>query len=399
MLSTAIMSVIGFVFWIINARLFSEEQIGITTSLVATVGLIGGLSQLGFNNSLIRYLPKEENKADDINTILTVVLLTSFIAGIILILFLPYFSSTLNQFSKNNSWFLYFTIFFICIAAINGLTDSIFLAFKSAKYTLIINTVMSVIKVSLPLVLFTYGTIGLMGSFILSILVALILSLWVIHVKFHIKIKLQIKRDVLRKLAHFSFGNYIANLIGGLPSTLLPIFILNTLGPKMAAYFYMPMMIANFLYIIPGSTARSMFAEGSYNEDNIRQYIKKSLFLILVIMIPVIMVIFLFGKYVLLTFGKNYSSEGTNLLYLLTISGIFVSINSIIWIILVIKKKMKLMIIISSVSTVAIFLYIYLLREYQLTGVGVGWLLGQVTITLIELVVLYKLITGKKYVN
>ena len=84
MLSTLVMSFLGFFFWIISARLYSTEQVGIGATLISVMTLISSLSILGLDNGLIRYLPTAERKND---------VLTSFSA----ILHLP------DAFSNENS--------------------------------------------------------------------------------------------------------------------------------------------------------------------------------------------------------------------------------------------------------------------------------------------------------
>jgi O-antigen/teichoic acid export membrane protein len=62
MLSTGVMAVFGFFFWIINARLYSAEQVGIGTTLISIITLISSFSLLGLKNSLIKYLPTSDKK-------------------------------------------------------------------------------------------------------------------------------------------------------------------------------------------------------------------------------------------------------------------------------------------------------------------------------------------------
>ena len=71
MLSTGVMAVFGFFFWIRNARLYSAEQVGIGTNLISTMTLISSFSLLGLGNGLIRYLPTSERKNKKINTIVS----------------------------------------------------------------------------------------------------------------------------------------------------------------------------------------------------------------------------------------------------------------------------------------------------------------------------------------
>lgn len=85
------------------------------------------------------------------------------------------------------------------------------------------------------------------------------------------------------------------------------------------------------------ATSQSLFAQGSYSETELKIQLKKATKIISLILIPAILVTFLFGNYILLAFGKEYSDEGFILLKLLLISGIFYSINAIGNVILNIK--------------------------------------------------------------
>jgi len=71
MLSTGVMAVFGFFFWIINVRLYSAEQVGIGTTFISIMTLISSFSILGLGSELIRYLPTSERKNKKINTFIS----------------------------------------------------------------------------------------------------------------------------------------------------------------------------------------------------------------------------------------------------------------------------------------------------------------------------------------
>jgi O-antigen/teichoic acid export membrane protein len=71
MLNTGVMAVFGFFFWIINACLYSDEQVGIGTTLISIMTLISSFSILGLGTGLIRYLPTSERKNKKINTFIS----------------------------------------------------------------------------------------------------------------------------------------------------------------------------------------------------------------------------------------------------------------------------------------------------------------------------------------
>jgi O-antigen/teichoic acid export membrane protein len=198
--------------------------------------------------------------------------------------------------------------------------------------------------------------------------------------------------SIIKKIGKYSFANYLAGFIGGLPTLLLPLIILNNLSPETAAFYYIAMMIANLIFIIPSAASQSLFAEGSYNEDNLKPQIKKSIKITCLLLIPAIIITVFVGKYVLLLFGKAYSAEGFRFLQILAFSGIFVASNSIFSSIWRIKKKMRQIIVrgaIGAIITLSLS-YLFISQGLGLLGIGYAWLIGQVGITLLYLIFLYK---------
>ena len=143
------------------------------------------------------------------------------------------------------------------------------------------------------------------------------------------------------------------------------------------------------------ATSQSLFAEGSYSETELKVYLKKAIKIISIIIIPAIIVTFIFGNYILLAFGEKYSDEGFILLKFLSLSGIFVSINAIGSVILNIKHKIKLLILLSLISTtITLSLSVILMRMnlFGIIGIGIGWTVGQSIIALIYLLLIKRIL-------
>lgn len=143
------------------------------------------------------------------------------------------------------------------------------------------------------------------------------------------------------------------------------------------------------------ATSQSLFAEGSYRERDLKIQLNKAIKIISLLLVPAILVTFLFGNYILLAFGKEYSYEGFILLKFLSISGIFISINAIGGTILNIKHKIKLLILLSLINaTVIISLSVILIKMnlFGVVGVGIGWIVGQGTTALIYLLLIKRLL-------
>ncbi len=391
MLSTGVMAVFGFFFWIINARLYSAEQVGIGTTLISIMTLISSFSLLGLGNSLIKYLPTSDKKNDKINTSVTLVGLTSLFISIFFLVFLKTFSPGLF-FVRESIIFSLLFILFIVFSSLNIISENVFIAYRSSKFVLIKNTISSIAKLILPIFLVALGAYGIVVSMGIAIAVAFLFIIIIIMLRFNYSPKPIIDRIVVKIMTKFSLGNYIAGFIGGLPAMILPILIINSIGARFSAYFYLDMMIANLLYIIPMATSQSLFAEGSYSERDLKVQLKKAIKIISLLLAPAILVTFLFGKYILLAFGKEYSSEGVIFLQILAISGIFLSINYIGNSIFYIKHRIKLMILVNFIGASTVLSLSIILIHNNLLGIGVGWMLGQGIISVIYLFFIKKLL-------
>ncbi len=56
-LNSGLGGLLGFLFWLVVARYYTPEAIGISASLISIAGLLGFLVSLGFGIGLIRFLP------------------------------------------------------------------------------------------------------------------------------------------------------------------------------------------------------------------------------------------------------------------------------------------------------------------------------------------------------
>lgn len=274
--------------------------------------------------------------------------------------------------------------------------ESIFIAFRSSKFVLIKNTVFSVVKLALPFAFVALGAFGIFSAYMSAMFIAFGIFFFVLVIKFEFKPKFVFYDNVILKIGKYSFANYIAGFIGGLPLLLLPLMITNLLTSETTAYYYMAMMIANVLFVIPSATNNSLFAEGSHDEKGLSKNILKAIWIIGILLIPAILITILFGQYILLAFGKEYSSQGFAFLKIMAFSGVFVSINSIFGSIFRIKKRVGGIIIASIVGAVLILTLSYLLMKKGdgLMGLGYAYIIGQTAVSLCYLG-MYKL-TGRK---
>src|SRR5258708_3562621 len=215
-LSTGVVAFFGFFFWIVNARIYTIEQVGAATTLLSIVGIISSFATLGLNNGLIRYLARSEIKNKKINSSLTITVIISVVASVIFLLGLPHFTPKL-LFLQSNIFYILLFICFVVFATVNGLIESVFIAYRSSKFVFYKNIILSITKLLLPVLLLSFGVYGIFSSVGISFVIATLFSVVVLIRKFNYKIEPLVNIEAVNKIASFSFGNYIASFIGGLP--------------------------------------------------------------------------------------------------------------------------------------------------------------------------------------
>ena len=390
MLSTGVMSGFGFIFWIITTHYYNSEEIGFATALISITVVISSWSLFGLNSALMRYLAQSEQPNRVINTAMVTVSITTVLASVIYLLGINYFSPTFHVLAENPLYAVLFILFMIAVS-LNTLTDSVFTAYRLAKYNLIVYTFFGFTKIALPLFLLALGAYGIFFSYTGAVIVSLLLSIYFMVRKFDYKPQILFDRKFAKKMFKFSMATYVAGFISSLPGFLAPIFIINELGAKESAYFYMASTIAALLYIIPQAITQSLFAEGSYQERDFAAFVKRAIRFIIVFLVPAIIAVFIFGKYILLIFGAEYSDNSYQLLQIMALTSVFLAIDLIGSTIMKIKHQMKEYIavnIIYSVFTLGLF---YILMPEQGT-MGIAWALlgGQIFLSICFVAFYYK---------
>lgn len=383
MASTFILGGLGFVFWIIVARLYKTENVGIATTLISIMTLLSDLTVMGLNAGLNRYLPKSTHKNELINSSFIIVTFVTLLTSIIFLLGLQVFSPPLLFLRSNLFYIISFTLFLLFFAW-NILIESIFMAFRAASNILMKNSATSILKLLLPFAFITFGAYGIFASTASAFALGVFISLGVLILKFKIKPSISLNVSLIKETSVYSFANYMAGFMFAMPSLVLPVIILNTLSARYAAYYYVASMIQNILLIIPSAAAQALLTEGSYNEAEIKKHVKKAIAMILFILTPATAIIVFSGNILLQAFGKTYASEAFEFLQLYSASTIFTSLLLLSNAIMNVKHQIKYLIVSNVITAILTLFLSYTFISGKLVGIGWGWMLGQAIAGLIS---------------
>ena len=368
---------LGFLFWLVVARFYTQEELGLGSSIISTIQLLGTLSLTGLNFSLVRFLSKSNERQKLINTCLTTGGILAMVASGVFLAGIGLWSPAMNFILLNPLFILAF-IAFTVVTTLSLSMDWVFLANRRVEFRVFKNGISSILKIPLPIILILYfHTFGVVASWGMATVVAVILALFLLLPKLEKNYKPvpTVSVRLLRSTWSYSLSNYFANLLSSVTSFILPIMVVNLLGAKSNAYFYTAWMIASVVFYIPSGISNSLFSEGSHFEDKLQHNVKRSLKFTFCFLVPVIIVLVLVGKWLLLAFGASYSANSFNLLIILAVSGIPIGFNQIYTSCLRVLKRLKELVAISLFITLAVLVGSYFLMPIiGIMGVGYTWL-------------------------
>jgi len=370
----------GFFFWLIVARLYSAEDVGLASAIISVQGLIAMLSLLGFDISLVRFLPERNDRAEIINTCMTLSLITSILLTVVFIALVDFLSPSLIVL-RENYILLFLFLVYTTVAPLTILQMvGIFAGLRRAEYSFI-QTLVTITRIGIAPFLTAFGAVGIYASYSLTSLLAFIIGMIIISRILNYKPIPVVKREVLNDILHFALGNYLARIFEMLPTFILPIIVINVLGAEQNAYFFIAWQTLMLLLAIPRFTSISLLAEGSYNIKVLERNVKKALKFIFVLLGLAVAGILLFGKHLLLIFGESYAKNSFELLSILILGSIPFAINVVYASFMRVKRKVKPVVgIYGSIAIITIVLGYLLIHIYGIEGIGFGWLIANMSV-------------------
>ena len=386
MATSAVTAALGFVFWIVVARLYPTETVGLGSALISAAAFLVFLASLGLGAGLIRFLPGAGRAAGGlVNSCFTISGIAAVAVSIIFLAGLPLWSPALG-FVRQNPIFISAFIAFVTAATLGTLLDQTFVGLRRAEFTLAQDCLQSLVRVAIVIGMAkVFQVFGVFASWGLGWAIALGLSLFLFLPRLvqGYRPLPALRRQVSNEMVHFSFANYVSTGLWSAPAWILPIMVVNLLGAEANAYFFVSWAMAGLLFTIPLATSMSLFAEGSHREDRLARDVRSSLKLIAVLLLPALAVMLLAGDKVLLLFGREYSQEGTKLLWVLAPSALPLSLNVVYLGIARVRKRLKdIILLAAAVALATLGLSYALIAHLGILGPGVAWLASQSVVAL-----------------
>jgi O-antigen/teichoic acid export membrane protein len=274
---------------------------------------------------------------------------------------------------------------------INLITDSIFIGLRQARFNAIVDGgIGGAVKIVAALLVAGAGAYGLFVASAIGYAAAALASLVLLVAVNRFRPSLRGARDVLRPLMRFSAANYAGSLLTLLPTFLIPLIVLDRIGVHASAYYYVAFQMVSLLFAGVFAVEQAFLSEGSHEEVELRAVMRRSWRLLVLFCLPATVVLALGARWLLLLFGQDYSTHGTDVLIVLATAALpFGAFN---WLLTVLRLIGRLGFIVAGNLIYALLTcgLAWALAPRGLVALSVAWPVGLTTAVVVMAVPVWR---------
>jgi O-antigen/teichoic acid export membrane protein len=151
------------------------------------------------------------------------------------------------------------------------------------------------------------------------------------------------------------------------------------LGVVQNAYFYITWMLGSIFFMVSFSISNSLFAESVRSKTALRAVVAKAFRITSILLIPVIIVMIIGGRFILDIFGRSYATAGYGLLVVIAISAIPDALCNIAFAIFRVTDRLTYSASVNiGILVVTVCSSWFLIPLLGIIGAGLAWLSAQV---------------------
>ncbi|MHA6622375.1 lipopolysaccharide biosynthesis protein [Pseudonocardia sp. DLS-67] len=380
-LSSAISSIVGLLYWVVAARLFPPDEVGVNTTLISTMTLLGVTAQLNLGSALLRFVPVAGRSARSLVAgCYATTIVTACVLGAGFALGARWWAPDLVG-ALGPGPLLVFFVLATPVWAVFAMHDYTLTAIKRAPLVPLENLAFSLLKVAFLVV----GTVLVFRG--------VIAVSWVVATAVVVLVVAAYLTRVLRptavaapsrvRIGPRSIAGYVsADWAGGLCTDAvefgLPLVVLYALDPDSAATFSVVWAIAYAFYLVTHGMSQSMVTHVASSPETCHTAVRTMVTKALTLIVPGVLVVVLGAGLILSIFGPHYAESGTTLLVLCALSAVpNVVVGAAVAVARIRQRPSAIFGVPATVAVIVVPLALALMPHRGLTGVGIALVVGQ----------------------
>lgn len=381
--SSASSSVLGIIYWTLAARLYDAAQVGVNAAAISAMSFISYFAQLNMAGVLSRFIPTAGTSTR--RFIALAYLAASAVSAVGALIFVVGFARLaglgpmLTVDPRSGAWFVVATVAW----SLFTLEDGALTGLRQTVWVPIENSVFGVVKIVL-LVAFVAGLaeFGIFASWTIPAAILVVPVNWLIFrrlVPRHVAAVRTGSADALPPgILRYLSGDYIGSLFYSASIGLLPLIVVDVVGARSGAYFYIAWTIAYSLYFISLNMATSLMVEGAARRATVADATRRMLRLLVGLQTLLMVVVIIDAPLILSIFNPVYASEAATLLRLLALAVLPHGVNSIYLALARVQRQVgRIILVQATLATLSLAASVPLLGSVGIAGVGIAWLVAQ----------------------
>ncbi len=391
-LSSAVTSGLGVIYWILAARNYSTEVVGLNSAALSAILFVASLSQLNLTSALNRFIPAAGSKTRRLVLYsIFISVAAALVASILFELGVDIWAPTLDFIDASPFIIPWFTLA-VMAWCIFMLQDAALTGLRQATWVPIENTFFAVLKIVILLAAVEIAPkYGVLLSWLLPLLITIPAINWLLFRRLipqHERVAAQVTTipPTPTQIGRFIAGDYLGSLIWYATTNLVPVLVAVRAGASANAYFYLSWTIAYSFYLVSLNMGQSLIAEGATDLTKLDAYGYRMFIQTARLLVPAVAIVFAGAPYILSVFGVSYSAEGTTLLRLLSLSALPNIVTSLYISVARVERRMKQVVLVLGILSLMVLSLGFLLMDLVgITGIGIAWLTSQTIMAIVLL--------------
>jgi len=371
---------LGFAFWAVATRMYGSGDVGIVLAFVGACSLASAAATMGLPNTVMRFRNYEADTGGFVGMAFVVVAVAATVLTLLWYV-IPGHAGLRFPHGTDDAGALVVVWVAVLMSSLSTIGDTFMIAQRATGQLLAKNGIGCALRLgALPVLVVFHGT-GLLVAVTFGSTVTTLLTVAVVARELGGVARLLPTRSGIRSMrskTSFALWNHLATLVALLPSTTTPAIAVVLLGEHGAAYVAIPLLLVTMLNLIPGMTAQAMFAEAGVEGASLSHLVGRAIRATYVLLAPAATIVFAFAPLILSVFGSQYAAHSTAALRFMTTGALIAGFNYVADVGIVAAGRVRSYVMVNVVGTVLVVVAVTAGMSFGVTGVGVGWLMGQV---------------------
>lgn len=382
---------IGILYWVVAARNYPAAVVGRNSAAISITLFLAGIAELNLMSTLVRFLPTSGARtARFILTVYAASVAVAMVVGLGFLLLIPALEPQLN-FLRSSPFLAVWFVMSVVTGAIFVLQDSALTGVRAATFIPVENAAFSFAKLAMmiPFVSLLPASgiyLSWTASFALSVLPTNAYLFWRAIPRHLRKSTVTTPPPRFAEIRSYLIPDSLAAFFFMAATSLLPLLIIDKLGPAAAGHYALAWMMGYALYLVSLNMGSSLVVETAGDQSQLRERCLRSITHLAKLLIPAVAIIVVAAPYVLAFLGPGYTSA-TGVLRLLALSAIPALITNTA---ISVTRSLRLMRMVTGIQVcicvIVWGLSVVLMGPLGITGIGVAWLAAQ-TVTALALVI------------